>query len=163
GRRGRPLGDLTAGARPEPRQPRTGLHRRRHPARAPEPRAARPPPRRRRRRPPRDGRRRRHPSPGAARPPPRPDGAPPPRLAAGDPRVTVAAVATLRRELLATVLDETVPAVIDSMQQTVRTGTRHLWGNVAVALANGFTTISHTRAGADEERRQFLDHRPELS
>lgn len=90
------------------------------------------------------------------------------RVVPGDPLagahgVTTTEVGDLRTALLSTVLDETVPAVIESMQSAVRTGTRHLWGNVALGIANGFTSVSHTHAGADDERRRFLAHRPELA
>ncbi len=90
------------------------------------------------------------------------------RTLPGDPATARSDVAALpehdlRTALLTTILDGTIPTVVDSMQEVVRTGRRHLWGNVALGIANGFTTVGHSHDGADEERRRFLAHRPELT
>lgn len=69
----------------------------------------------------------------------------------------------LRSWVLARSLDEAVAPTIAATRQVVRMGSRHLWGNVAVTIANLFTTISHdVGERADADRGAALGHRSEL-
>jgi ferric iron reductase protein FhuF len=61
------------------------------------------------------------------------------------------------------VLDGVVAPIIDAARTHIRLGERHLWGNVALAIANTLTTLGH-RVGprADSDRDDLLAARPEL-
>jgi hypothetical protein len=65
--------------------------------------------------------------------------------------------------LIAGLLDGVVPRIIDAARAGVRVGSRHLWGNVALAIANTLTTISgEVGSRADRDRSRLLAARPEL-
>jgi hypothetical protein len=65
--------------------------------------------------------------------------------------------------LVAGLLDGVVPRIIEAARAEVRVGSRHLWGNVALAIANTLTTISgEVGARADRDRARLLAARPEL-
>ena len=73
-------------------------------------------------------------------------------------------VSAQRDSLVEALLDDVVPLVIGAFVHVERVGPLHLWGNVALTIANDFATAGH-RIGSVAEvgRDRFLQHRPELS
>ncbi|MFP5488856.1 MAG: (2Fe-2S)-binding protein, partial [Acidimicrobiia bacterium] len=67
-------------------------------------------------------------------------------------------------QLEAWLIDDAAACYIDGLRAVVRTGTRHLWGNVALAVVNTLAALSHDAGNtADTDRRALLARRPELA